>query len=252
MPAFDTSFTTLDTVAALAVVALAAFLVTWVVTDLLHVRRAPYIAILAGTVAVLSGGYLVWSGTSVADLLGSNPWWGAVAGLAAAAIVLPLVRRLPGGPRARGGRFAGLLVWEAAVYGTAEGLLLATLPVLIVWQRADASGAAGLARSLGWGALALAAGVFVTLVHHLGYAAFRQPGARRMLIGALVMCGVQGLAFLLTGAVIAPVIAHIALHTQLLIRGIEMPPTEEEERTHGYDGAAAEGSASRPLELATR
>ena len=143
------------------------------------------------------------------------------------------------------------MVWEGVVYGTAEALLLATLPVLIVWQRADASGADGLARSLGWGALALAAGVFVTLVHHLGYAAFRKPGARTMLIGALVTCGLQGLAFLVTGAIIAPVIAHIALHIQLLIRGVQLPPTEED-RTHVHDGAATNGRASRRLELATR
>jgi hypothetical protein len=201
---------------------------------------------------VLCAGYVVWSGTSVADLLGADPWWGVAAGLAAAAVVLPLVRRLPVGPRTRGGgRFAGLLVWDGAVYGTAEALLLATLPVLIVWQRAEASGATGLARSLGWGALALAAGVFVTLVHHLGYAAFRRPGARTLLIGALVTCGLQGLAFLVTGAVIAPVIAHVALHIQLLIRGVELPPTEEE-RSHGHDAAATNGHASRPLELATR
>jgi hypothetical protein len=46
-----------------------------------------------------------------------------------------------------------------------------------------------------------------------------------MLAGALVACGIQALAFLLTGNVLAPVVAHIVLHGELTLRGIEMPPT---------------------------
>lgn len=44
-----------------------------------------------------------------------------------------------------------------------------------------------------------------------------------MLGSALVGCGVQALAFLLTGNVLAPVVAHPMLHTQLTLRGNEMP-----------------------------
>lgn len=40
-------------------------------------------------------------------------------------------------------------------------------------------------------------------------------------------CGLQALAFLLTGTVLAPVVAHIVLHTQLTLRGNEMPPVAE-------------------------
>jgi hypothetical protein len=44
------------------------------------------------------------------------------------------------------------------------------------------------------------------------------------LAGALVGCGVQGLAFLLTGNVLAPIVAHVLLHAQMILRGIELPP----------------------------
>jgi hypothetical protein len=66
--------------------------------------------------------------------------------------------------------------------------------------------------------------LFVILVHHLGYREFRTRAARKMLGGALVGCGIQALAFLLTGNVLAPVVAHIFLHWQLTLRGNEMPP----------------------------
>lgn len=111
------------------------------------------------------------------------------------------------------------------MYGTAEAILLATLPVLAVWQAADA---------LGWtdtvwaraasGALAVAGALVVIAVHHLGYREFRGRASRTMLSGALVGCGIQALAFLLTGNALAPILAHIVLHWQLTLRGNELPP----------------------------
>ena len=80
---------------------------------------------------------------------------------------------------------------------------------------------------MGSGALAVVGALFVILVHHLGYREFRARAARKMLGGALVGCGIQALAFLLTGNVLAPVVAHIVLHGQLTLRGIEMPPVSE-------------------------
>ena len=43
-------------------------------------------------------------------------------------------------------------------------------------------------------------------------------------MGALVTCGLQALAFLLTGSIWAPVVAHILLHGQMIMRGVELPP----------------------------
>jgi len=134
----------------------------------------------------------------------------------------------PSGPPAEGPQLVGQLVWEGAVYGIAEALLLATLPVLAVWQAADALGWTDGA----WGkiaseALAIVGALLVIAVHHLGYREFRGRGATKKLMGALVACGVQALAFLLTGNVLAPVVAHIVLHGQLILRGVEMPPASD-------------------------
>jgi hypothetical protein len=127
------------------------------------------------------------------------------------------------------------------VYGTAEGILLATLPVLAVWQAADALGWTG---TVWWnaasGAFAIVGALFVILVHHLGYREFRARSSRTMLTGALVGCGIQALAFLLTGNVLAPIVAHVLLHSQLTLRGNEMPPAAERRSDPGPPATARE------------
>jgi hypothetical protein len=228
MPVADPSFGWQEALAAFAVISVVAVLVTWIVTDLGHVSRTPYVAILTLTTLALAAGYLVWSGTSLAELVTAQWGWGILGGVAAAGLVVPLVRRLPSGPRPEGPQLFGRLLWEGVVYGTAEGLLLATLPVIAVWQTVDA---------LGWtdtawpraasGALAVVGAMFVIAVHHLGYREFRVRASRKMLLGALAGCGVQAVAFLLTGNVLAPIVAHIVLHWQLTLRGNEMPPKSD-------------------------
>ena len=228
MPVPDPSFGWQDATAAFAIIAVVAFLVTWVVTDLGHVSRTPYVAILTVTTFGLVAGYLSWSGTSVADLVAAGWVWGIVGGLVAAAVVVPLVRRLPAGRRPDGSQLVGRLLWEGVVYGTAEAILLATLPVLAVWQATEALGWTDTAwAKASSGALAVVGALFVILVHHLGYRQFRTKTSRNMLGSALVGCGLQALAFLLMGNVLAPLVAHIMLHIQLTLRGNEMPPARE-------------------------
>jgi hypothetical protein len=226
MPVADTSFGWQEAITAFAIISVLAFLVTWIVTDVGHVSRTPYVAILTLTMLALGAGYLAWSGTSLADLVTAGWGWGVLAGVVAAGLAVPLVRRLPSGPRPKGSQLLGRLAWEGVVYGIAEAILLATLPVLALWQATDALGwtEAGWAK-VGSGALAIIAALFVIAVHHLGYREFR--ASRKKLLGALAVCGVQALAFLLTGNVLAPVIAHIVLHAQLILRGDEMPPVTE-------------------------
>jgi hypothetical protein len=249
MPVADPSFGWQEAFAAFVIISVVAFLVTWIVTDLGHVARTPYVAILFLTTLALAAGYLTWSGTSPADLVTAGWAWGLVGGAAAAAVVTPLVRRLPSGPRADGVQLVGRLIWEGIVYGTAEAILLATLPVLAVWQGADARGwtdtAVGSTMS---GALAVTGALFVIVVHHLGYREFRPRTSRKKLLGAMLGCGIQALAFLLTGNVLAPIVAHMVLHWQLTLRGSEMPPTAgARAETHGAGERSADVHRLEPV-----
>lgn len=225
MPVADLAFGWQEALAAFAIITVAAFLVTWVLTDLLRIPRAPYIPILLFVALGLGAVYLAWSGTSASDLFSSGVGWGLAAGLIAAAVALPLVQRLPAHPHTGGTRLVGLLLWEGLVYGVAEAVLLATLPVLAMWQVCvDLGWTDGGWAKIGSGALAILGSLLVILVHHLGYAEFRTEAGRPGLLGALVVCGLQAIAFLATGSVLAPIVAHIVLHSQLLIRGAELPP----------------------------
>jgi hypothetical protein len=117
------------------------------------------------------------------------------------------------------------MLWEGLVYGIAEAVLLSTLPVLALWQAtADLGWTEGGWARIGSGALAITGALVVILVHHLGYAEFRTEAGRVGQFGALVVCGMQAIAFLATGNALAPIVAHIVLHGQLLIRGNELPP----------------------------
>jgi hypothetical protein len=223
------SFGWLEGMVAFALIAAVAFLVPWIFTDLLHLPRTAYIAILTIASLGLAGAYLRWSGTSPEELFSSGWRWGVVAGLIAGAVVAPGVRRLPRGPRPHGVGLIGPMIWEGLVYGFAEAVLLATLPVLSIWQGAVAAGWTDrIAGSVAAGCLAVFGALVVVFVHHMGYREFRGSAARTKLVGALAGCGVQALAFLLTGNAFAPIVAHVVLHGQLLVRGVEMPPTAAE------------------------
>jgi len=225
MPRADPGFTWEEALAAFGLIVVVAFLVTWVLTDLLRIPRTPYIAMLFVVAVGLGAGYCAWSGSSANELFTSGVVWALVAGLVAAAVSVPLVRKLPAHPHANGSDLVGLMLWEGLVYGIAEAVLLATLPVLAVWQTCDALGwtDGGWAR-VGSGALALVGSLVVILVHHLGYRQFRTRAGRPALFGALAVCGVQAVAFLASGNALAPIVAHIVLHGQLLMRGGELPP----------------------------
>jgi hypothetical protein len=220
------------TLAAIGVIAVVAFLVPWVLTDVLRVRRAVYLAALMLATAALTYGYLAWSGTDAWVFLTENWAWGlvgaAVSGAITAGAIIAVANRrgLPHPAERSAAGTASALVWEGLLYGAAEGVLLSVLPVLAAWQSFDLLGwTVTTAGAVGSGALAIVASVLVICVHHLGYREFR--GTREILMPVLG-CGLLSLAYLLTGSPIAPVGGHFLLHTGLEVRGLPMPPYSRE------------------------
>lgn len=119
-------------------------------------------------------------------------------------------------------------------YGTDEAIVLAAVPVAATWSVEAAVGwTSGGFASVASAVLAVVGALLVILVHHLGYSEIRQASARPMLAGALFACGVQALAFVVTGNVLVPVVAHVVLHAQLLLRGNPPPPKEERPADRG-------------------
>jgi hypothetical protein len=199
-------------------VALAAFIASWVLTDLLEVRRTLYVGLLALITAGLTAGYVAWSGQGSAFWNDNWPL-GVLGAVVTGGFLAVSVRRLPV-PSAGHHMDAEEGLWEGLVYGAAEGLLLSVLPVVIVWQGLAAHG-----WTEGWltipaGLAALAGSAFVIVVHHLGYREFRN----RKIIQALFGCGVLSLGSLLTASPIAAIGGHVVLHLAMLRRGMELPP----------------------------
>jgi hypothetical protein len=222
MPTAATSISWLGALGWLAAIAAASFLVAWVLTSRLGVRRAPYILVLALLTGGLTVGYLAWSDTSLTGFA-TNRWgWGLAGAAVAGALLARLSRHQPRGPRPQGWRLAASLAWEGVMYGITEGLLLSVLPVLVTWQAFAAHGwTSGIGRSLVAGIVAMVASLAVIVIHHLGYRSFH---SRAALAPVMVGCGLLSLAYLLTASPLAAVGGHILLHTALNVRGTELPP----------------------------
>jgi hypothetical protein len=222
MPTAATSITWLGALGWLAAIAAASFLVAWVLTSRLGVRRTPYIAALALATGALTWGYLTWSDTTLASFATTHWGWGLIGAVVTGTILAVLSRHQPRGPRPQGWPVAAALAWEGVVYGITEGLLLSVLPVLVTWQAFAAHGwTSGIGRSLVAGIVAMVASLAVIVIHHLGYRGFHNRAA---LVPVMVGCGLLSLAYLLTASPLAAVGGHILLHTALSLRGTEMPP----------------------------
>lgn len=226
----------------LLAIALGSFLVTWIFTDLLRFTRTAYIGVLAVVTGVFLYGYLSWSNTDWGAFI-SHQWvWGLIGAAVAGPLLIMVLalgaRRsksqvLASTPRPEGLRLVGALLWEGAVYGAAEGLLLSVLPVLATWQALSA---------LGWtnswigvvfsGLVALVASLFVIVVHHLGYREFRGPQ-----IAGTAIIGILSLAYLLTVNPLAAMGGHIIMHTGAVLSGTELPP-HQEKRVHTIENMA--------------
>jgi hypothetical protein len=222
MPTAATSISWLGALGWLTAIATASFLVTWVLTSRLDLRRTPYIAALALLTGGLTVGYLAWSDTSLTSFATNHWGWGLAGAAVAGALLARLSGHQPRGPRPAGGRLVAALAWEGVVYGTSEGLLLSVLPVLVTWEAFAAHGwTSGTGKPLVAGIAAMAASLAVIVIHHLGYRGFH---SRAALGPVMVGCGLLSLAYLLTASPLAAVGGHIVLHTALNLRGTELPP----------------------------
>jgi hypothetical protein len=186
--------------------ALLAFALPFVLTDLVSINRDLYYGIYVGSVCVL---FWLWrrsAGRPVRQVLTRN--WRAAFALAIlfGGVMVAVALKESATSRPHGWAFAGALVWRGVVYGLADGLLLSTFPILVVFA---AFGARRTKRALlGIGTLALAASLAFTAVYHLGYADFRGSKLRKPVAGDVIWSAPT----LLTLNPVGAPLAHAALH----------------------------------------
>ena len=204
----------------LAVLVGTAFVISWAGATRLRLGRTSYVGVLTLVTAVLTAGYLLWLGEPVGDLLGHRAGWGLLGAPVAAAFLVVGMTRLPVVRRLRGRALARVLLWEALVYGVAEGVLLSALPVLVTWELVASLGWSGVAGGVAEWGLPLLASAVVIVVHHLGYWEYRN----RLLVPITTGCGLLSLGYLATGSPLTPALGHVLGHTSSRLHGAELPP----------------------------
>jgi hypothetical protein len=198
----------------------AAFAVSWLLANWLRLGRSLYIGALFVITGALSVGYVAWLGLGAGDVLTTRWGWGLLAAPVFAAFPAFGMTRLPASNR-RTGRALGIaLVWEGVVYGVTEGVLLSALPAFITWQLLHSLGWSGVGGGLARWTLPVAASIVVIVVHHLGYAEYRN----KQLVPISVGCGLLTVGYLVTASVIAPALGHVLMHTVAILHGTELPP----------------------------
>jgi hypothetical protein len=214
------------------VIAISAFLIAWVVTDLLKFGRTLYVGLLAVLTGGLTYGYLAWSGTDAVGFLRDHWAWGLLGAALTAGMNLELIRLMlrrgrlhaPQGMSLHGPSRGAQVLWEDVIYGASEGVLLSVLPLLALWQAFDRLGwTTAWAGKLGAGALAFGGSLLVIGVHHLGYREYR---GRRM-VEPYLGCVWFSLAYLLTGSPLAAMVGHMGTHDAKLTHGLVLPPHQE-------------------------
>ena len=208
----------LDATLLLALLIGIGFVVSWLATDVVRMRRGPYIAVLAvatgGAVAIT----VALAKVPLADLLGHRWPQGLLAAAVTGAIVGIALRKMPGNLPRSGRALHVAEAWEGVVYGLAEGVLLSALPTFVVWQAAsDDAWPTGAT----WAA-SLAASAAMIAIHHFGYWDYRNRHVLIVVGGCLVLTA----GYLASGSLVAPALGHVVMHLAGITRGVELPPHE--------------------------
>ena len=207
----------------------AAFVIAWLSGTRLHIHKLAYVVLLLGVTVGLSASYVAWLGVDYADILATHWGWGVLGGVIAATLLALPASHQPVDHPLHGRDRTVALASEGVVYGTAEGILLSALPAFIGWQMVHSLAWSGAVGGVARWTVPFIAAAYVVIAHHLGYWNFRN----RILVPVTLGLTVQTAAFLITTSWIAPALAHVLLHSELVVRGSEMPPQDRPARAMG-------------------
>lgn len=205
-----------------------AFLVPFVLADVLDLPRDLYYAVYVVGVAAFFGLWARATGQSLGEMARHRWVLALVLGLAVAGLLTLVVLRTEDATSRPGGlELVGAVLWRGVAYGLADGLLLSAFPILVVFAMfAGTKLRGGLAGTIAIGIAALAASLVMTAVYHVGYSDFRSEKLRKPVAGDVVW----SVPTLVTLNPIGAPIAHAGLHTSAVLHSYEtdtfLPPHE--------------------------
>jgi hypothetical protein len=204
--------------------ALAGFSASAGFSHLLHLGRNAFVAAWGIVAVAVFAAFARAHGLSPRTQLARHALAGIVVGIVAGAVLAWTVMRQPASAVPADGRMALDLLWLGAVYGTVDALVLSILPVLAFYGARPAEELSTPAGRLGPAAMAVLGSIAVTAAYHVGFREFQGPA----LVGPVIGNTVVTLAYLLSGSVLAPVVAHVAMHVAAVLHGpattAQLPP----------------------------
>jgi hypothetical protein len=200
------------------------FLSSFVLSDLLHLSRGPFVAAWV----VLAGVFLAWYRTSHRLDLSAQfqrRWIGGLAiGVIVGALLVRQVLSQPPSPHTEGLVLVRDLAAYGVVYGIVDALMLSVVPVLSLYGMRPASELRESVARYRWSFVALLGSALVTAAYHLGFAEFRGLRLMQPLIGNVLIT----LTYLLTGSPVAPIVSHVMMHAAAVMHGMatttQLPP----------------------------
>jgi len=203
-----------------------AFLLPFVLVDVLDLQRDVFYGLYALAVAAFVGSWTWDTRLDPRELVARNWRRGLVLGLATAAVMTFIVLRTEDSTARPGGlELAGAVAWRGVLYGVTDGVLLSVFPILAVF--AAFAGTRLRRRLLGTalvGMIALVASMAVTATYHLGYQDFRGEKLRKPVAGDVVWSAPT----LFTLSPVGAPAAHAGLHVTAVLHSYEtdtfLPP----------------------------
>lgn len=203
-----------------------AFAVPFVFTDLLDLPRDVYYGLYFSAIGGLFCAWLRATGKSARELLRHRWRWGALLGIAFAAVLaLMVVQTEESSSRPDTLELVAAVVWRGMLYGLADGLLLSVFPILVVFAAFERSPRLRTwPGRIGVGLVALLASMAITATYHLGYSDFRSTKLRKPVAGDVIWSAPT----LVTLNPLGAPIAHAGLHTSAVLHSYKtetyLPP----------------------------
>jgi len=193
-------------------------------SSIFHLPRDHFIALHAIAVLVFLAAYARIEGIDPRVQFRRRWAGGLLAGVLVGALLARTVLRQPGSSRPAGADLGWAILWDGALYGVIDALLLSVLPVLAVYGTRPTGELRSSAARWRWGLTALAASLCITAAYHAGFAEFRSPALLAPLVGNAIVT----LSYLATGSPIAAVLSHAVMHGAAVLHGtattVQLPP----------------------------